>query len=129
IRLNIAKTKAIFTQDYILRDQKKLPMYEKVVAAKAPRTIVLSSDEKLTIDLRDEDLSFEQFLKTDDEFSAYQADPMMPCNILFSSGTTGTPKAIPWSHSTPIKSASDAFLHHDIQNDDILTWPTSLGWM
>jgi len=29
-----------------------------------------------------------------------------PTNLLFSSGTTGTPKAIPWNQTTPIKAAA-----------------------
>lgn len=50
-------------------------------------------------------------------------------NILFSSGTTGNPKAIPWNHTTGIRSASDAFFHQNVQPDDVLAWPTNLGWM
>ncbi len=50
-------------------------------------------------------------------------------NVLFSSGTTGEPKAIPWTHLTPIKCATDAVLLHDVRTDDVLAWPTSLGWM
>jgi acetyl-CoA synthetase len=50
-------------------------------------------------------------------------------NILFSSGTTGEPKAIPWTHLTAIKSAMDGHFHHDIHQNDIVAWPTNLGWM
>ena len=49
-----------------------------------------------------------------------------PTNILFSSGTTGDPKAIPWSHLTPIRCAADAFAHHDIRERDVVCWPTNL---
>ena len=48
---------------------------------------------------------------------------------MFSSGTTGDPKAIPWSHTTPIKCAVDGYLHHDIRTGETVTWPTNLGWM
>jgi acetyl-CoA synthetase len=48
---------------------------------------------------------------------------------LFSSGTTKDPKAIPWTHTTPIKAAADAYLHHDVGPADVLAWPTSFGWM
>ncbi|MBI1925095.1 AMP-binding protein [Candidatus Poribacteria bacterium] len=41
-RLRLANAKAIFTQDYIPRAGKRLPLYEKVVAANAPQAIVLS---------------------------------------------------------------------------------------
>ncbi len=50
-------------------------------------------------------------------------------NILFSSGTTGNPKAIPWDHLTPIKCAVDAHLLQDVQPGETIAWPTSLGWM
>jgi len=48
---------------------------------------------------------------------------------LFSSGTTKDPKGIPWTHTTPIKSAADAYLHLDVRPSDVLAWPTSFGWM
>eukprot|EP00606_Chrysophyceae_sp_TOSAG23-5_P000320 GSChrysophyteH2.ASY1.ANO1.1429.1 assembled CDS len=54
---------------------------------------------------------------------------MDPCNILFSSGTTGEPKAIVWSHSTPIKCAIDGYLHQDIKEGENVVWPTNIGWM
>ena len=47
-------------------------------------------------------------------------------NILFSSGTTGEPKAIPWTHVTPIRSAIDGLAHHDIRPGDVVCWPTNL---
>lgn len=129
IRLRIAKTKAIFTQDFILRDNKKLPLYEKVIAANAPITIVLPSSEQPVKTLRMTDLAWQDFLLPDDHFTPRICDPMTHINILFSSGTTGDPKAIPWNHTTGIKSASDAYFHQNIQADDILCWPTNLGWM
>ena len=46
-RLRIAKTNAIFTQDYILRGNKKLPLYEKIVKANAPVAIVLPCQNNL----------------------------------------------------------------------------------
>jgi len=128
-RLRIAKTKALFTQDFILRDAKKLPLYEKVVEAQAPRTIVLPCEENVTVQLRSEDLDWQTFLVDNTQFQAQPCEPMDHCNILFSSGTTGEPKAIPWNHTTPIKVASDAYFHQNIQADDVLAWPTNLGWM
>jgi len=50
-------------------------------------------------------------------------------NILFSSGTTGTPKAIPWTHLTPLKCAMDGLFHQDIRPSDVVAWPTNIGWM
>jgi acetyl-CoA synthetase len=64
-----------------------------------------------------------------DQFRAVTREPSDPINILFSSGTTGDPKAIPWTQTTPIKCAADAHLHQNIQAGDVLVWPTNLGWM
>ena len=130
-RLNIANTKAIFTQDHISRGGKRLPLYEKVIASGAPKAIILSSDgkETLPLNLRSGDMTWGRFLSDCDEFKSVACDPHGHTNILFSSGTTGTPKAIPWTHTTPIKCAMDAYLHHDIEPGDVLAWPTNLGWM
>ncbi len=130
-RLKIAKSEAIFTQDYIRREDKFLPLYEKVVAADAPKAIVLSSskDAKPSLELRPGDLTWDRFLSDNDEFQSVACHPHGHTNILFSSGTTGAPKAIPWTHTTPIKCAMDAYLHHDIKAGDVLAWHTNLGWM
>jgi acetyl-CoA synthetase len=64
-----------------------------------------------------------------EEFESVKVDSMAPCNILFSSGTTGEPKAIVWSHSTPIKCAIDGYYHQDIHIGDTVAWPTNIGWM
>ncbi|WIA40403.1 hypothetical protein OEZ86_013761 [Tetradesmus obliquus] len=50
-------------------------------------------------------------------------------NILFSSGTTGEPKAIPWTHTTPLRCAVDGWSLQDIQPGNVVAWPTNLGWM
>lgn len=128
-RLRISKAKAIFTQDIILRDNKPLPLYEKVISTQAPRVIVLTCQNKISVKLRSNDLAWENFLVNNAHFTAYAVDAESYCNILFSSGTTGDPKAIPWNHATPIKAAADAFFHHNIQKNDVLAWPTNLGWM
>lgn len=129
VRLAIANTKAVFTQDFIHWSGKKLPLFQKLSDAHSPHMIVLPCEEKFTLTLRDEDMTWNQFLIDEADFISEPCDPMSPCNILFSSGTTGEPKAIVWNHTTPIKAASDAFFHQNIQANDILAWPTNLGWM
>ncbi|MGB5815126.1 MAG: AMP-binding protein [Thermoanaerobaculia bacterium] len=56
-------------------------------------------------------------------------DSSQVTNVLFSSGTTGVPKAIPWTHLTPIKGAMDGHFHQDIGPHDVVAWPTDIGWM
>jgi acetyl-CoA synthetase len=123
-RLRISKAKLIFTQDYLIRGGKSLPLLEKVKKSSDIPCIVLYSGEKIT------DRSFLDFIGPQSE--SFQSIAMSPddfSNILFSSGTTGDPKAIPWSHSTPLKCAADGFYHQDIKSTDIVCWPTNLGWM
>jgi len=144
VRLKITKPKVVFTQDVQLRTGKTLPLYQKVVEAEADKIVVISVLEKETRDknqetrdkrqdgvitLRDQDLYWDDFLVENNNFSSVIQNPDDVITILFSSGTTGEPKAIPWTHTTPIKSASDGFYHQDIHKNDVVCWPTNLGWM
>ena len=128
VRLQITKPKLIFTQDVQLRADKILPLYEKLLQANAPKTIVIQVVDTI-ISLRETDLYWHDFLVDTTEFDSVSCNPDDAATILFSSGTTSTPKAIPWTHTTPIKSASDGYYHHDIHMDDVVAWPTNLGWM
>ncbi len=129
IRLGIAQPRCIFTQDHVMRGGKKLSLYEKVQSADAPRAIVLPCGTEIEGPLRDGDISWADFLSETSDFRPVPLDPTDYSTILFSSGTTGKPKAIPWDHTTPIKCAVDAHLHHDIHAGDVLCWPTNMGWM
>ena len=132
MRLRLANAKAVFTQDYIPRAGKQLPLYAKVVAADGPQVILLSCRSEIPpprTQLRAEDMTWEHFLSDKDEFESIPCQPHQHTNILFSSGTTGEPKVIPWTQTPPIKSAVDGHLHHDIHPGDVVAWPTNLGWM
>ncbi|XP_008244070.1 PREDICTED: probable acyl-activating enzyme 17, peroxisomal [Prunus mume] len=134
-RLKISEAKAIFTQDLIVRGEKSIPLYSKIVAAQSPMAVViLTKDSNSSMKLRDGDISWHDFLETvkdfkEDEFAAVEQPIEAFTNILFSSGTTGEPKAIPWTHATPFKAAADAWCHMDIRIGDVVSWPTNLGWM
>jgi acetyl-CoA synthetase len=128
VRLSITKPKVIFTQDVIERAGKTLPLFEKVVEAKSPRAVVIKTADK-EIALRDNDIFWNDFLSKNSNFTTVVQNPEDIITVLFSSGTTGEPKAIPWTHVTPIKSASDGYYHQDIHQDDVVCWPTNLGWM
>ncbi|MDD9973367.1 MAG: AMP-binding protein [Candidatus Poribacteria bacterium] len=130
-RLRIGNVKAVFTQDYINRAGKRLPLYEKVIAANAQKAIVFSCEggDAVARIQREDDTTWGDFLSDEVTFTAVPCHPDAHTNILFSSGTTGEPKAIPWTHTTPIKAAADAYLHHDIHPGDVLAWYTNLGWM
>ncbi len=129
-RLRIAPVRLVFTQDLLLRSGKELPMFSKVAEASSEAAVVLPAyPEKPACTLRAHDLWWSDFLATSDEFQALSMHPEDTANVLFSSGTTGDPKAIPWTHTTPIKCAADGYLHQDIHAGEVVAWPTNLGWM
>ena len=129
-RLRIADAVLVITQDVIPRGSKLLPLYERVAASEGtPAALVIAHHEPVSVKLRESDLEWPGFLGSDTTFAPVMRGPQDPVSILFSSGTTGDPKAIPWDHTTPIKCAADGHLHQDIHEGDVVCWPTSLGWM
>ncbi|KNA14183.1 hypothetical protein SOVF_109910 [Spinacia oleracea] len=132
-RLRIANAKAIFTQDIIVRGGKSIPLYRRVIEAKSPMAIIIPTrGSRFSMNLRSGDMSWHDFregAKKVEEYKAVDQPVQAFTNILFSSGTTGEPKAIPWTHATPLKAAADAWCHMDIRKGDVVAWPTNLGWM
>jgi acetyl-CoA synthetase len=126
-RLRLAGSDTMVTQDVIHRGSKTLPMYEKTVAAGAGRAIVVTTGAGTA--LRPGDRTWGDFLSENEEYAPVHRGPADHTNILFSSGTTGEPKAIPWTQTAPIKAAADGHYHQDIHPTDIVAWPTNLGWM
>ncbi|UMB59686.1 AMP-binding protein [Lutibacter sp. A80] len=128
VRLKITSPKVIFTQDILKKGEKEIQLYQKVVEANAPKTVVVPT-LKNDVSLRKNDVFWSAFLSSKTTFKTVIQKPEDIITILFSSGTTGAPKAIPWTHTTPIKCASDAFYHQNIHKNDVVCWPTNLGWM
>ncbi|MCF8232313.1 MAG: AMP-binding protein [Bacteroidales bacterium] len=128
-RLKIAGTRMVFTQDKITRGGKEIPLYSKLLQAEMPQTVILPEGIDVTGEIRHNDLTWKDFLVGKESFDPISCQPADYCNILFSSGTTGDPKAIPWTHTTPVKAASDGYFHQDIQQGDVVAWPTNIGWM
>ena len=129
-RLRISNAKAIFTYDIQVRSGKRLDLFRKLTEATDATAIVLPQGDTLDVDLRDQDRSWDEFLpQSRTEFEPVVAQTQETINVLFSSGTTGEPKAIPWNQLTPIKCAIDGMCHHNLQAGDVCCWPTNLGWM
>lgn len=123
-RLRLGAAKAVMTVDGFQRGTKWIDMFAKAVEAGAPRAIVLGNKANL----RGDDLDFNALLQG----APIPAVPVAPgavTNILFSSGTTGEPKAIGWTSCTPLKAALDGRYHQDIHGGDRVAWPTNIGWM
>lgn len=133
-RMGVSKAKAIFTQDFIVRGGKKVPLYSRVIQGTSSKAVVIPAiGDSLGITLRDGDMSWKDFLshaagRSSSYSPVYQSVDALT-NILFSSGTTGEPKAIPWTQLSPIRCASDTWAHLDVRPCDIGCWPTNLGWV
>ncbi|GMN67874.1 hypothetical protein TIFTF001_036960 [Ficus carica] len=135
-RLRVSKAKAIFTQDFILRGGQKFPLYSRVVKAAPGRIIVLpATGRNVGIQLREQDMTWEYFLSSVNNHSRskYYSPFYQPVdsviNTLFSSGTSGEPKAIPWTQLSPIRAAADGWSFLNVQVGDVFCWPTNLGWV
>lgn len=128
-RLRIGAARGVVTVDRFRRGGRQIPVYERAVAADAPRTVVIPCSGE-TPSLRRGDLLWNDLLGPEGERpGSFPADPYRLTNVLFSSGTTGDPKAIPWNHLTPLKAAMDGHFHHDLHVGDVICWPTNVGWM
>ncbi len=128
-RLRLSNAVAVFTQDVALRGGKALPLYAHLIEAGAPPAIALPARGRVSLPLRAGDCNWREFLENEGRVAPVPREPHDPLNILFSSGTTGEPKVIPWTQTTPIKCAADAHFHQNVQRGDVLVWPTNIGWM
>lgn len=123
-RMTIANSKHCFLLESYSYREKVINLKHKTDNIEGIHRIILGEN----IEDHEDTISFDQFLG-DEDFNSVLCAPYDYTNILFSSGTTKAPKAIPWTHLTPIKVASDAYYHQDIKNNDIITWTTGMGWM
>lgn len=126
-RMRLGAAKVVVTMDAFKRGGKDVPMAPKVHEA-----LKINDFDAIVVTIggpAEGEEAWHDFL--DDEFEATIVDGPLgrTSNVLFSSGTTGEPKAIPWTHLTPIKAAADGHLHQDIHPDDVVAWPTNIGWM
>jgi acetyl-CoA synthetase len=124
-RIEFSKAKAVITTFAYSYGGKKLAIYEKVKEATTIPAIVFGEGTETRAD----DVPFDTLLKSQPVTSYLYSDPDALISIFFSSGTTKEPKAIPWTQLMPLKCASDGHFHHDIREDDVVTWTTGMGWM
>uniref|UniRef100_A0A0D6QXI5 AMP-dependent synthetase/ligase domain-containing protein n=1 Tax=Araucaria cunninghamii TaxID=56994 RepID=A0A0D6QXI5_ARACU len=134
-RIRVSKAKGIFTQDFIVRGGRRIPLYSRVVESGAPKAIVIPAEEDVGIQLRENDITWSKFLSFSDHLQSpeYYLPVRQPMdamiNILFSSGTSGEPKAIPWTQAPAIRCAAQCWEHLDVKAGDVFCWPTNLGWV
>lgn len=123
-RLTIAECQAVITSPGYSYNNKWINLYSKVKETGVQRIFVFGFPPEM----RPQDKHMSDIL-VKASFEAVPCAPSDPMNILFSSGTTKAPKAIPWDHTTPIKAAMDGYFHQDIHQEDIVSWTTGMGWM
>ncbi len=129
-RLKIVHPELLFIQDVIVREGKEIPLYDRLSGQALPKSYILAGGDRLGVRLRNQSYPFGHFRDGEAPLpQGYAAKPTDVIGILFSSGTTATPKAIPWTHLTAIKAASDGYFYQDLAPGDRVTWPTNLGWM
>ena len=126
-RMRISEASLAITQDVTRWGDAEHPMYTKVAKAGVGKAIVVETGAGLP--LREGDVSWDGMLGAGDSVDPVVSDATAFTNVLFSSGTTGDPKAIPWSQIEPIKASMDGHFHQDVQPGDVVAWPTNLGWM
>ncbi|MHC4925380.1 MAG: AMP-binding protein, partial [Planctomycetota bacterium] len=104
-RAHIGGARALIVVSDYVRAGKLVDLYAKAKEAEAPRCIVIPGNTRPA--LRRDDVFWGDFLGEANGTPRHTATPNEVTNVLFSSGTTGTPKAIPWTHLTPVKCAMD----------------------
>ncbi len=115
-RLHLGQARGLAFQAETLRSGRRVNIETKARAA-SHNLGIPSHPLKLTDDVTPHSLKHHR---------RSSSDPLL---LLFSSGTTGEPKVIPWTSLTPIKSAVDAMYHQGLKAGDRVAWPTSWGWM
>jgi len=128
-RLEIAAADAVITVEAFSRGNRTIQMYDKVREASDLPAIVMTEEASTLSTLRSGDVLWSDFLGSSEPFPSGAFSPDTVTNILFSSGTTGDPKAIPWTQLTPLKCGMDGRFHHDIGRGSVVCWPTNIGWM
>jgi acetyl-CoA synthetase len=126
-RLAIGAAELVITVDSFRRAGRRIELFGVVREAGSPPAVVIPGEGGP--ELRRGDRAWADFLAAGADSGPTAAEPSAITNVLFSSGTTGLPKAVPWTQLTPIKAAMDGRYHHDIRAGDVVAWPTSMGWM
>ncbi len=64
-------------------------------------------------------LPFENLRGDPTEAPPRTADPMLPCNVIYTSGTTSRPKGVVWTHANALWIASTTALHYQLTPQDV----------
>lgn len=131
-RIAIIEAKAVVTTDSYWYADKKIAVLPKVIEANPAQIILYTAEITDARTIRNSNADMLLSALSDTAAATYA-----PCyhtssdtiSILFSSGTTKEPKALPWKATTPIKCGVDGRLLQDIHDGDVVTWTSGMGWM
>jgi len=131
-RIDIINAKAVITTDQYWYADKQIQILPKVIEASPAQIILHTSENTAAISIRNNknDLLLSELAEVHTQLLAPQYQSGSDTiSILFSSGTTKEPKALPWKATTPLKCAADGRLLQDIHEGDVVTWTSGMGWM
>src|SRR5207244_13156918 len=94
-RARIADARAVITVDSYIRDGKEHAIYSKVVEGDGPRAIVIPRIGGRARLVRDDDMTWADFLSEREAYGAVPCRPGGHASILYSSVTTEALQAIP----------------------------------
>ncbi|WP_059102828.1 AMP-binding protein [Shouchella shacheensis] len=133
-RLNASNARVLVTADGFYRRGKRIPMKtqadEALHLSPSVEHCVVVRRTKVNESWNPRDLDYERLRESSsrpETVSMSSSDELM---LLYTSGTTGKPKAVVHTHSGfPLKAAFDAGLCMDVGTGDSLFWYTDMGWM
>ncbi len=135
-RFEQVRPKVLFTVDgyyYRGRSFNTLEKVEKIVKTipSIKRVVIVPYlNENPKIDAIDNAILFKDFMSKGDGFSFEQVDSSTPLYIMFSSGTTGKPKAMVQSVAgILVNHLKELIIHTDLKPEDTITYITSPSWM
>ncbi|MFQ5831627.1 MAG: AMP-binding protein [Candidatus Thorarchaeota archaeon] len=135
-RLADADAKALFTADGFFRRGR--PINIKEIADEAAEQVptlehmIVLNNANLEVSLQTgrDHWWHDLVLSQSSEAETKITDAEEPLMVIFTSGTTGTPKGALHTHcGFPVKSAQDMAFGTDLHPGQILFWMTDMGWM
>jgi acetyl-CoA synthetase len=129
IRIKLTEAKFIVCNPQYIYNEKIIPLEEKIFSSSIENIIWIGEIPKINSSKNQINYTTCITNESSEPIPYHYASSNDTCILLFSSGTTSTPKVIPWTHLTPLKCATDAQLIQNINVNDTVCWATSMGWM